>query len=66
MFIDYMISPKVFEQFLEKTNRNYVNEINIQLGLRKLNLFADISSKKVMFQMGNFMKNFDYETVVNL
>jgi len=66
MFTDYMIAPKVFEQFLEKKDRNYVNEINVKLGLMKLNLFADVSSKKVMFQMGSFMKNFDYETVVNL
>ncbi len=66
LFTDYMIAPKVFEQFLEKADRNYVNEINIQLGMRKLNLFADISSKKLMFQMGNFMKHFDYDMVINV
>merc|ERR1711957_774915 len=66
MFSDYMIAPKVFEPFLEDKNKNYVNEINMQLAMRKLNLFAKTSDKKLIYQIGNYMKNFDYESVLNL
>merc|ERR1711957_488247 len=66
MFSDYMIAPKVFEPFLEDKNKNYVNEINMQLAMRKLNLFAKTTDKKLIYQIGNYMKNFDYESVLNL
>ncbi len=66
IFIDYMISPKIFKPLLEKINFNLVNEMNLQLGLRKLNLYMDIKNKNLIFQMGSFMKNFDYEAAVNL
>jgi len=68
MFIDYMLSPKVFTQFLESKTKNYVNEINLQLSLKKLNLFADISkkNKNIIFKVGHFMKKFDYENVLNM
>lgn len=66
MFVDYMLAPKAFSPFLERKNRNAINEINLQLVFKKLNIFADLQNKKLLFQMGHFMKNFDYETVLNM
>ena len=66
MFTEYMITPRIFKTYLERKNKNFVNEINIQLGLRKLNLFADISSRKIIFQMSHFVKIFDYENIITM
>jgi hypothetical protein len=66
MFSDYMIAPKVIEPFLEDRNKNYINEINIHLALRKLNLFVEMSDKRLIYQIGNYMKNFEFNSVLNL
>ena len=66
MFSDYMIAPKIFESFLEDKNKNYVNEVNMHLAMRKLNLFVEMSNKNLIYQVGNYMKNFEYDSVLNL
>jgi len=66
MFSDYMIAPKVFELFLEDRNKNYVNELNIHLAIRKLNLFLDMSDKTLIYEIGNYMKNYEYNNVLTL
>lgn len=67
-FVDYMITPLVFKPYITDRHKNFVNEIHLILGLKKMNLYAtdDINIKN----MGNYGltmggKSYDYEIAVN-
>ena len=64
LFFDYLISPKIFKPFLIDKARNFVNEMNLKLLMRKMNLFSDLGSKNLVYSSGIMLSNYDYENVL--
>lgn len=40
--------------------------MNLKLVLQKLNLFADLHYNKLFWNVGNMMRNNDYEMILNV
>ena len=64
LFFDYLISPRSFKPFLIDNERNFVNELNLKLVMRKMNLFTDLDSKNLVYTSGIMLSNYDYENVL--
>ena len=64
LFFDYLIAPKCFKPYLIDKDRNFVNELNMKLVLRKLNLYAEFSSKNLVYTKGIMLSNYEYENAL--
>jgi hypothetical protein len=65
LFFDFMYGPKIFKPYLVNPAENSVEEINIMIVMKILNLYSEINVKRFQgFSVRNGV-NFDYEPILN-
>ena len=65
LFFEYMLAPKAFKKFL--VNKNFVNEVNIVIIMRKLNLYVNYQDQQTEYSyIRDGLQRLDYESVVNV
>ena len=59
-----MYGPSLFKHFLEECNRNFVDEIQIVIIMKKLNLLVDVNQRQYPQLKGAFRNTYDYDSIL--
>lgn len=66
LFFDFMYAPKMLRRYLINPDENYVDEINLQITMKIMNLYSDINTKNFQGILGTNSVKFDYEPILNV
>lgn len=64
LFFDYMFNDSAFKPYVSYSFKTFVNEINMAIVLKKLNLFTTPDQLQIGLFNGLKQINYDYETII--
>lgn len=64
-FVDYMISDLVFKPYINDSNKNFIDEVHLLLGLKKLNLYTPEHDYTMTGNSNKLANGFDYNSAVS-
>lgn len=64
-FVDYMISDLVFKPYINDSSKNFIEEIYLLLGLKKLNLYTPNHDYSTTLNSEKLSNLFDYNSAVS-
>lgn len=66
LFYVYMIGPERFKRFALTTNKDMIDEVQLRVVMKRLNLWVDLNIKAFSYSTGILVRHYEYQSVMTM